>query len=130
MNYLEPRVDYHKGKVKSKYSWRKRILERDDNVCRCCKGAVKDEFRKRQFSLEAHHIIPRRHGGLHIVKNGVTLCKFCHNYFDYTYSKVGLDYFQIMNKKTSLEIVAEVKRLLKRRYLLHLRRTIVWEKYW
>jgi len=51
-------------------NWRQKVLWRDKYICQHCKS---------KENLNAHHIIPRSNGGTNIVKNGLTLCKNCHN---------------------------------------------------
>ncbi len=92
--------------------------------CKNCKGKIRDRYRKKIFPLEAHHIIPRRHGGRNTLANGVTLCRFCHNYFDYMYSAEGLDYHEIRKSKTGDEIIQETESLMKRRFYRFLSRVM------
>ena len=127
---MEPRARYHRGESVTLYSWRKNVLERDKNKCQCCDGEVKDKFRNRRYSLEVHHVIPRKHGGRNTLNNGVTLCRFCHNYFDYMYTVTSQDYFEILKMKSRAEIIYGVKKLLKKRYQHHLLRCVKWERLW
>ena len=124
VNYIEPRLTNNKGKTYSLTTWRKKILARDKNVCQNCFNAVKDIFRNRIYPNEAHHIIARRHGGKNNLKNGITLCAFCHNYFDYMYGRYELDYYEIIKHKTTEQRIKEVRKLMKERYLRYLLRII------
>lgn len=51
---------------------RQGVLNRDDNICQCCKGESGDS------SLEVHHIVYRSQGGTDDPSNLITLCKTCH----------------------------------------------------
>jgi 5-methylcytosine-specific restriction endonuclease McrA len=124
INYLEPRLRYHRGEALSKYAWRKKVLARDRNRCRNCSGSINDDYRKKRFPLEAHHIIPRRHGGRNTLRNGVTLCRFCHNYFDLMYRMTGRDYHEIRKKETKKKILDEIRELMRYRYFHYLLRRI------
>lgn len=120
LNYLEPRISYNKGQILSLSKWKKEILTRDKNKCKSCLNEINDIFRNRNFQNEAHHIIPRHHGGKNTLGNGVTLCRFCHNYFDLMYFRYGLDYHDIKIQNTNEQIINEVKRLMHRRYHAYL----------
>lgn len=50
-------------------AWRQQVFELDGYRCQCCQRAT---------SLGAHHIKYLSQGGKDIVKNGITLCMFCH----------------------------------------------------
>lgn len=54
----------------SRKKWSKQVKARDDYTCLKC-GLTKDEA-----AIEAHHIIKRP--GKSKIKDGVTLCKWCH----------------------------------------------------
>jgi 5-methylcytosine-specific restriction endonuclease McrA len=120
LNYLEPRSNYNSGKALSLVKWRKEVLGRDSNICKNCFNAIKDIFRRRCYSNEAHHIIARRHGGKNTLNNGITLCKFCHQYFDHMYSKFGYDYFEIIRKKSTEQRIRKIRELMRKRYTRHL----------
>jgi len=54
---------------KRSWSWMKRLCElRDDGQCRLCG----------KMAHEVHHIIPRKDGGTHNLKNLICLCGKCH----------------------------------------------------
>jgi len=127
LNYLDVRLHLLQGKVYRLHKWRKEVLARDDNMCQHCFDTIKDAYRGRKFSHEAHHIIARTHGGKNTLNNGITLCKFCHHYFDIMYLGHGLDYFEVIKNKTDEKRLEEVRALLKRRYVSHLKRIIF---YW
>lgn len=58
------------------YEWReqrKRCYERDNWTCRDCGVKCNNGVR-----INAHHIIPRRHGGGDELENLLTLCASCH----------------------------------------------------
>lgn len=116
VNYLEPRLGYNEGRSCCLSTWRKKVLEKDDNLCKNCANSIKDEYRKRKIVNEAHHIIPRRHGGRNVVQNGITLCQFCHDYFDEAYSKYNLDYYEVLRKMNPLRRIIEVRILMRKRY--------------
>jgi|GEM_PF-6834014 predicted restriction endonuclease len=120
LNYLEPRLSYNKGRVLSITKWRKEVLAKDKNKCQNCFNAITDIYRHRKSSNEAHHIIARHHGGKNTINNGITLCRFCHDYFDMMYFKYGMDYFDIIKKKLKEKRVEEVRDLMLRQYLNHL----------
>lgn len=122
LNYLEPRSMYNKGRNFSLSKWRKKVITRDKDRCRNCFNTVKDRFRKCKFSNEAHHIVPRKHGGKNTLANGVTLCKFCHQYFGFMYDKHGLDYYQIIKKRNADVRLEQIRKLMSRRYIRHLAR--------
>jgi len=52
-------------------NWRQKVLWRDKYTCQRpgCNS---------NLNLQAHHIIPISKGGTNIVKNGLTLCAYCH----------------------------------------------------
>lgn len=60
--------------------WHKRVLKRDWYTCQCC--------RIKNGSLQAHHVYSwHSHKKLrYITKNGVTLCKSCHQKFHKIYT--------------------------------------------
>ncbi len=120
LNFMEPRINYNSGVSFSLAAWKRRVAERDKNTCQICMNRVADSFRNRKFSNEAHHVVPRHHGGKNTLKNGVTLCKFCHHYFDFMYFAHGLDYHQITKSSKKEEILDEVVKLMKKRYFRHL----------
>lgn len=97
-NYLAPDLTYSEGIAYSKFKWRKLVLDRDKNRCQNCFNTIKDIFTNQAYSNEAHHIYPRRHGGKNTLKNGITLCKYCHAHFDYMYARYGKDYYKIIQK--------------------------------
>jgi predicted restriction endonuclease len=117
LNYFWPRSEYVSGEVYKIQKWRKQVLTRDHNKCKVCDNKLEDVYRKRKKSNEAHHIVPRHHGGKNTLNNGVTLCHFCHDYFDLVYFTRGLDYHQVMQEKTNEEIIKEVKNLMHIHYL-------------
>jgi len=51
-------------------NWRQKVLWRDRYTCQHCKS---------EENLQAHHIVPRSKGGTNRPKNGITLCKECHD---------------------------------------------------
>lgn len=116
VNYLEPRLGYNKGKTYCLSTWREKVLEKDKNECRNCANSIQDEYRKRKTVNEAHHIIPRRHGGRNTVNNGITLCQFCHDYFDEVYGRYDLDYYEVLRKIHPLRRIIEVRILMRKRY--------------
>ncbi len=70
------------------YSWSiisPAVLFRDNYSCRVCGKAsferVKSEkeFNKIHFSLQVHHIIPRKENGKSNFRNLITLCEDCHH---------------------------------------------------
>ena len=128
LNYVEPRLFYLQGEELSLYKWRKEVLKRDKNRCQHCFDSIKDVFRSRKFSHEAHHIIARTHGGKNTLNNGVTLCKFCHPYFDMMYLAYGFDYFEVINKKPIEKRLKEVRSLMKKRFINHLRKIILYSR--
>ncbi len=60
------------------------VLARDDYRCRVCgNGSLtavdgSKDYNKIHFSLEVHHIIPRKDGGSDSFRNLITLCEECH----------------------------------------------------
>ena len=124
MNYLEPRVKYNYGRVYNLSKWRKLILTRGNHKCQNCFNSIKDIFRGKIFPNEAHHIIARRDAGKNTLNNGIILCVFCHNYFDNMYGKHGLDYFEVISKKTTEQRIKEVRKLMKKRYIRYLLKII------
>ena len=71
-----PDFDPQGTKEKGTTSWRTThilTLIRDDCHCRVC-----GERYKRENPVEVHHIIPRKDGGSHHLKNLVTLCERHH----------------------------------------------------
>lgn len=117
LNYMIPGINYNSGRSYDLGKWRKMIIKRDNNRCQNCYGLVEDRLRNRKFSNEAHHIIPRSHGGRNTLNNGITLCRFCHNYFDVMSLQHGQYYFEIIKNKDKDVRIEEVKRLLRRRFL-------------
>jgi predicted restriction endonuclease len=120
--YSEPWSDYNSGDSYRTASWRRKIIERDSNTCKNCRNNVRDLFRKRISSNEAHHIIPRAYGGKNTLNNGITLCVFCHDYFHSVMSSKGIEYYEIIQDKQIDERVSEVKKMLIRRYIKDLSR--------
>ena len=61
------------------------VLVRDNYACRICGanylGPVDSSrnYDKLHFSVEVHHIIPRKDGGKDTFKNLITLCESCHH---------------------------------------------------
>ena len=52
-------------------AWRKQVFERDNYICRECEST--------KCALEPHHIVPLRSGGTPFdIKNGISLCRPCH----------------------------------------------------
>ena len=49
---------------------RQQVLERDNYICKECGQSLK--------SLEVHHKLPKRKGGLDILDNLISLCRKCH----------------------------------------------------
>ncbi|MFH1317307.1 MAG: HNH endonuclease [Candidatus Woesearchaeota archaeon] len=117
LNYVEPRINYIAGDAFSVSTWRKRVLEKDNNRCQNCFNSIIDWIRGRKFSNEAHHIIPRHHGGTNTVNNGITLCKFCHHYYDLMALRYGYDYFEIIQSMDAGERINQVRQLMKKRFL-------------
>lgn len=124
LNFLGERVHYTTGKTYSLSTWRKKVISRDNKKCQHCSDTVVDMFRSRRFSHEAHHIIPRKHGGRNTLNNGITLCKFCHMYFDHMYRKHGRVYYEILCGTAHRERIKEVNKLMRMMYLRHLLRVI------
>jgi predicted restriction endonuclease len=120
VNYLEPRLAYSQGRVYPREAWRKKVMLRDGFSCKSCLNMVRDEFRSRKPANEVHHIIPRRHGGCNTLNNGITLCTFCHDWFDHRMARDGLDYFQILKDMNMAERIDKVKWLMRKRYHAHL----------
>ena len=120
LNYLEPRMSYNEGKAFGTAKWRKEVLARDKNKCQNCFNAIKDAYRNRKTRNEAHHIIPRHHGGKNTADNGITLCTFCHDYFDLMYFRHSLVYYDVIKKKSAEKRIEEVRNLMQKHYLNHL----------
>ena len=120
LNYLEPRMSYNEGKAFGTAKWRKEILGRDKNKCQNCFNAIKDDYRNRKAQNEAHHIIPRHHGGKNTFNNGITLCTFCHDYFDLMYFRHSLVYYDVIKNKSAEKRIEEVRNLMQKHYLNHL----------
>lgn len=55
--------------------FRAKVLWRDRYTCQHC---GRKEKLKLKLKLNAHHILPRIHGGTDTPQNGITLCKRCH----------------------------------------------------
>ncbi|MFH1052848.1 MAG: HNH endonuclease [Candidatus Woesearchaeota archaeon] len=117
LNYVEPRISYNSGEICGLAKWRKLVVERDKGKCQNCFNSVKDWLRKRNFSNEAHHIIPRHFGGRNTLNNGITLCKFCHHYYDLMALRFGYDYFEIIKSMDAGERINQVRQLMKKRFL-------------
>ena len=62
-------VEFQQGEYEGR-NFRAKVLWRDNYTCQHC-GA--------QENLNAHHILPRIDGGTNTPKNGITLCKKCHD---------------------------------------------------
>lgn len=60
--------DYQKSEYEGN-NWRQKVLWRDKYTCQHCDS---------KNTLQAHHIIPRSKGGGNSIRNGITLCKECH----------------------------------------------------
>ena len=120
LNYVEPRLNYNQGKVFGIAKWRKEVLAKDNNKCQNCFNAIRDIYRNRKISNESHHLIPRHHGGKNTLNNGITLCAFCHDYFDLMYFRYGFDYFDLIKKKSTEKRIEEVRDLMHKHYLNHL----------
>lgn len=122
LNYVEPRANYNDGISMSIGEWRKKIIARDNNKCQNCFNVVKRIFKGKKLNNikkhinQAHHIIPRHHGGRNTMNNGITLCRFCHYYFDRMYFAYGMDYWQVIGKKSRKERMIEIKKLLVKNY--------------
>jgi len=71
-------------------SWdsvREGALERDSYECRFC-GTTNDEhLEEHDRGLEAHHVIPQRHGGEDTLENLITVCQSCHRTLENTHAK-------------------------------------------
>ena len=117
LNYLEPRLKYNEGTHYSLAVFRKKVLARDTATCQNCYDNVQDLYRQRKNVSEAHHIVARRHGGRNTLNNGITLCNWCHDYFDYLYWRVGEDFYQVLQKKSRGQRIREVRRLIKKRFM-------------
>ena len=61
-------------------SLRKKVYKRDNYECQNCgrRGGPHGDS-----ELQAHHIVPKRNGGLHRMGNLKTLCKGCHDAITY-----------------------------------------------
>ena len=71
-----PDFDENGSKDKGTTSWKTAnilALRRDDCHCRVC-----GESYHRENPVEVHHIIPRKDGGTHNLKNLITLCERHH----------------------------------------------------
>ena len=119
LNFTEPRSQYNDGEHFHIAKWRKKIVERDKD-CKNCDNSISDPHRNRKIRMEAHHVIPRHHGGRNTINNGITLCTFCHDYFDYMYFVYGMDYFQISNQISKEQRINEIKRMMDTAYFHHL----------
>lgn len=119
LNFIAPALTHGNGLVFSKYKWRKLVLARDKDKCQNCLGAIKDVYLGRNYSNETHHIYARRHGGKNTLENGITLCKFCHIYYDWMYWKYDKDYYEIIEKKPREQRINEVRQMMHNRYLIH-----------
>jgi 5-methylcytosine-specific restriction endonuclease McrA len=98
LNYQDSKITYSDGTAYSKYKWRKLVLYRDKNKCQSCFNSIRCLFTGKTYKNQAHHIYPRRHGGKNTLRNGVTLCEYCHARFDYIYARYGKDYYKIMDR--------------------------------
>lgn len=61
---------------------RKVVYERDNWQCQDCKTKCLNTAGSKKYpkrKIQAHHVIPRRHGGLDVLENLVTLCMSCHH---------------------------------------------------
>ena len=120
LNFIEPRSNYNGGEHYNIAKWRQKVLARDKKQCQICTNSIKDVHRGRKIRNEAHHVIPRYHGGKNTLNNGITLCTFCHDYFDYMYFMHGHDYYEITRSKEKEGIMKEVKIMADRNYVHHL----------
>ena len=71
-----PNFSPHGSKERGTTSWvtaRTLTLIRDDCHCQVCEGHY-----TRENPVEVHHIIPRKDGGAHNLKNLITLCEEHH----------------------------------------------------
>lgn len=59
-----------------KRTQREYVLDRDKHICRLCFRA--EDLGGYGHSLEVHHIIPKKQGGLDNIDNLITLCFHCH----------------------------------------------------
>ena len=125
LNYLEPRLNYNQGNILGLAKWRKEVFARDKNKCQNCFNAIIDIYRNRKNKNEAHHIIPRHHGGKNTQNNGITLCIFCHDYFDLMYFRYSLVYYDVIKKKSAEKRIEEVRDLMHKHYMNHLLNIIV-----
>lgn len=119
LNYLEPRLSYNQGKVLGIAKWRKEILAGDKNICQNCFNVTKDIYRNRKPKNEAHHIIARVHVGKNTLNNGITLCTFCHDYFDYMMKmefKIGEPMFLCGNWKNVRNIMFDLSVRMQNRF--------------
>ena len=121
LNYIEPRSTYNNGAIYSIATWRQKVLARDKKECQCCNNSIEDLHMKRKAKNEAHHVVPRHHGGKNTLSNGITLCTFCHDYFDYRYFFHGLDYFEVQKFQEKEHTIIEVKQMMKIAYINNLR---------
>lgn len=74
-NLANPKIrhwGYQKGKNYGFENTKAKVLNRDNYICKCCKGKQKDS------KLEVHHIVYRSQGGSDEEDNLVTLCHSCH----------------------------------------------------
>lgn len=124
-NYLQPRRHHLEGNEYPLHKWRKLVLRRYNHRCGSCLGLIQDTIRNRKPKLEAHHIIPRHHGGRNTLNNGVCLCTFCHDWFDYHYFARHQTYHELCHQYNIAERIDKVKWFLKRRNLNALRREII-----
>ena len=65
-------TDYQQGEQLDFWNVREYVLFRDNHICQCCKGKLKDKI------LNVHHIESRKTGG-NAPNNLITLCETCHN---------------------------------------------------
>ena len=122
-NYLEPRLTYNSGKEFSLSTWRKKVLQRDRMRCQNCFNTVHDPFRNMTNRLEAHHIIPRNHGGRNTIENGISLCSFCHDIAD-KISFSGEDYREFVKKAEAGSRIDTARSLIRKRYIRSLFRNV------
>ena len=121
LNYLEPRINYQKGRAYSIDKWRGKVLERDSAKCQNCLNTIHDSLNERRPRLEAHHIIPRSEGGRNTLANGIALCSFCHYYIGQAYLNHGLDFRQLEAIRSRVQRISESRKALREVVLNNLR---------
>ena len=124
LNFTEPRINYNAGVILHIAKWKKEVVKRDKNICKNCFDSIQDGFRNRKFPHEAHHIVPRHHGGKNTLSNGVTLCKFCHQYYDYMNFFYNMDFHQVCSALNQEQRTEEVKKMMRKRYINSLLHTM------